>query len=93
MTRALVLVSYDIRCPKRWRRVFAHLKPRGVHQQLSVFLLRLDPVGMASLAADLDALIDPAADSVLIARIDAVAGAPLSLGATAPVPGAQVVIF
>jgi CRISPR/Cas system-associated endoribonuclease Cas2 len=42
VARPLHLVSYDIRCPSRWRRVFGTLKRRGADRQLSVFFVRLE---------------------------------------------------
>lgn len=64
------LVSYDIACPRRWRRVFARLKRAGEPVQLSVFVLRTDAAGAARLEAELRRLIDPAADRLMILPLD-----------------------
>ena len=93
MGRALHLVSYDVRCPKRWRRVFGILRRRGEHRQLSVFLLRLDGVEVRKLSTALSAVIDPTQDSLLIARIDGTASGITELGQGGPMPGARVVVL
>lgn len=64
------LVSYDIACPKRWRRVFRLLQGYGEWMQLSVFRCRLDPRRHARMTAELDELIDTGEDRLLIARLD-----------------------
>jgi len=64
MAQRLWIVSYDVSCPKRWRRVFALMKRKGVHRQLSVFLVRTDAAGQRRLLADLSRLIDPKVDSL-----------------------------
>lgn len=93
MGRALHLVSYDVRCPKRWRRVFGVLHKRGDHRQLSVFLLRLDAPGLRRLCTALSAAIDPAQDSLMIVRIDGAAAGVTELGQGGPLPGARVVVM
>ena len=93
MARALHLVSYDVRCPKRWRRVFGMLQRRGEHRQLSVFLLRLDGSELRALSVALRAAIDPAHDSLLIARIEGAASGVTELGQGGPMPGARVVVM
>ena len=91
--RRLWVVTYDIRDRKRWRRVFRLMEKRGAHRQLSVFLVKADARGIRRLTADLARLIDPLADSVLIAPVDGgTAGDWQSLGLPGPVPGAKVVI-
>ena len=64
------LVSYDIACRKRWRRVFRLLHGYGEWVQLSVFRCRLDSRRRARMAADLHELIDTGEDRLLIARLD-----------------------
>ena len=93
MGRALHLVSYDVRCPKRWRRVFGMLQRRGEHRQLSVFLLRLDVSELRKLSAALSAVIDPVQDSLLIAKIEGAASGVMELGQSGPMPGARVVVL
>lgn len=62
----LYLVSYDIRCPKRWRRVFRTMRGYGEWLQLSVFQCRLDGMSRLRLEADLGEAIDHDEDHVLI---------------------------
>lgn len=91
--RRLYIVSYDIRCPKRWRRVFKYLKRCGTHRQLSVFLVRMEPARACRLAERLSEFIDAEADSVMIGRLDPEAAAPMiDLGVSQPAPGARIVI-
>ena len=42
------LVTYDVSCPKRWRRVYRLLQGYGDWMQLSVFRCRLDPGAAAA---------------------------------------------
>lgn len=53
----LYLVSYDIRCPKRLRRVFRTMRGYGEWLQLSVFQCRLDAMKRLRLEADLTGVI------------------------------------
>lgn len=62
----LYLVSYDIRCPKRWRRVFRTMRGYGEWLQLSVFQCRLDAMNRLRLEADLTEVIHHDEDHVLI---------------------------
>jgi CRISPR-associated protein Cas2 len=60
------VVAYDIRDPKRWRRVFKTMKGYGRWLQLSLFHCRLDGARRAEMAMALEALIDARADHVVI---------------------------
>lgn len=92
--RRLYIVTYDIRCPKRWRRVFKYLKRCGTHRQLSVFLVRMEPARARRLAEKLSEFIDAEADSVMIGAIDTAGAAPMAeLGVAHPDTGARVVIM
>lgn len=64
------LVSYDIACPKRWRRVFRLLQGYGEWVQLSVFRCRLDTRRRARMAEELREATDIDEDRLLIARLD-----------------------
>ena len=64
------LVSYDIACRKRWRRVFRLLQGYGEWVQLSVFRCRLDKRRHARMVAELRETIDADEDRLLIARLD-----------------------
>ncbi len=56
------LISYDITCPRRWRRVFALLKKEGLAVQYSVFSVQASLVQMAGLIERLRPLIAPTDD-------------------------------
>lgn len=62
----LYVVAYDIRDPKRWRRVFKAMKGRGEWLQLSIFQCRLSRRGLAELNAVLSGLIKHDEDHVVI---------------------------
>lgn len=50
----LYIVVYDIRDPKRWRRIYRLMHGYGEWMQLSVFQCRLDRTRHAEMIADLD---------------------------------------
>ena len=62
----LYIVTYDICCDRRWRRVFKTMKGYGEWMQLSVFQCRLDKGKQLQLADALSEIIDPGQDHVLI---------------------------
>lgn len=62
----LYIISYDIREPKRWRRVFKCMKGYGEWLQLSVFQCRLSRMRMIRLEAELAEIINQREDHVLI---------------------------
>jgi CRISPR-associated protein Cas2 len=62
----LIIVTYDIADPKRWRKVFKLMNGYGEWLQLSVFQCRLAPVRLAQLRARLDELIHHQDDHVLL---------------------------
>jgi len=94
MARRLYIVSYDIRSPKRWRRVFARMKRAGSHRQYSVFLVKTDAKGLKTLATDLEQLIDPRVDSILLAPLGrGPADRMTELGVKGEMPGAQLLII
>ena len=66
--RAWYLICYDIRDPKRWRRVFKLLKGYGNSLQYSIFRCRLTKRQSEQLRWELAALLDPA-DSLMIASL------------------------
>lgn len=61
----LWIVTYDVRDPKRWRRVFRAMKGRGEWLQLSVFQCRLSRRGMVELRGALAAIVKHDEDHVL----------------------------
>ena len=64
------LVTYDVSCPRRWRRVFKLLQGYGDWVQLSVFRCRLDPRRRRRMERELRALIDDREDRLMIAKLD-----------------------
>jgi CRISPR-associated protein Cas2 len=56
--RAWYLVCYDIRDPKRWRRVFKLLKGYGYRLQYSIFRCRLTKRQSEQLRWELATLLD-----------------------------------
>lgn len=62
----LYIVTYDVRDPKRWRRVFRIMEGRGEWLQLSVFQCRLSRRGAAELTAALSDVIKHDEDHVVL---------------------------
>ncbi len=62
----LYVVTYDIRDPKRWRRVYRLLQGYGAWLQLSVFQCRLSRKRLIELRAALEERIRGSEDHVLI---------------------------
>jgi CRISPR-associated protein Cas2 len=63
------LVAYDIRAPKRLRRVAKVLEDFGLRVQKSVFIALLDERRFFDLKAALRREIDPAVDEVAFVRL------------------------
>lgn len=81
----IYLVTYDIRCGKRWRKVFKAMKGYGEWLQLSVFQCRLDRTQFLRMMDGLEDVIDKREDHVLvfdIGRADSVNPKVTSLGQT-----------
>ena len=55
------VVAYDIRDPKRLRRVAKTCEDFGCRRQLSIFLCRISAVDLVRLKARLEDIIDPQA--------------------------------
>ncbi len=72
--RQAFVVSYDICCPKRLRRVFRTLRGFGDHVQLSVFRCELSASELVSLRSRLSAEIDHREDQVLFVDVGPVEG-------------------
>jgi CRISPR-associated protein Cas2 len=62
----LYIVAYDIRDPKRWRRVFKAMHGYGEWLQLSVFQCRLSRPRQDELIAAIDQLIHHKEDHVIV---------------------------
>ena len=64
------LVTYDVACSKRWRRVFRLLNGYGDWVQLSVFRCRLDNRRRTLMERELRNVLDEREDRLLIAKLD-----------------------
>ena len=64
--RRSYLVCYDIRDPKRLRRVFKVMKGYGEHWQFSVFFCTLKDIDRVRLQSDLESEMNLKEDQVLI---------------------------
>jgi CRISPR-associated protein Cas2 len=62
----LYIVSYDIRNPRRWRRLFRTMQGFGDWLQLSVFQCRLDKMRALRLEAAIREIVNAREDHVLI---------------------------
>jgi len=62
----LYIVTYDVRDPRRWRRLFRALNGFGDWLQLSVFQCRLDRVRRLRLEALIQEIVNTKEDHVLI---------------------------
>lgn len=67
--RKLYLVTYDIRDPKRLRRVFRTMRNWGNHLQLSVFECELNRTELVRLKASLNEVINSAQDQILLIEL------------------------
>jgi CRISPR-associated protein Cas2 len=79
----LYIVCYDIRDPKRWRRVFKVMNGYGEWLQLSVFQCRLSRKRHAELVALLDNMLHHDADHIVLVDLgpaEAVTPRVVSLG-------------
>ncbi len=65
MSRTNYIVTYDIRNPKRLRRVFKACKDYGLHLQLSVFECDLTGAEKIDFESRLRGLIDSQEDQIL----------------------------
>jgi len=62
----LYVVTYDIRDPKRWRRVYRLMQGYGEWLQLSVFQCRLDRMRLVEMETRLAELIVQEEDHIVI---------------------------
>lgn len=68
--RRLYVVAYDIRDPARLARVLAVIKGYATGGQKSVYECWLDETALAALLAELEAVMDPEVDSLVVVRPD-----------------------
>ena len=72
--RQTFVVSYDVSCPKRLRRVYRLMRGCGDHIQLSVFRCELNPRELVELRARLGQVINHLEDQVLFIDVGPVEG-------------------
>lgn len=65
----LYFITYDIRCPRRWRQIYKIMCGYGEWVQLSVFQCRLDRIGILQLEATLNDHIQHDEDHILIVDV------------------------
>lgn len=69
MSRAALLLCYDIRDPKRLRRVHAYVRKHGMPLQYSVFYLEKSNAEVTSLLRELEDFIDSRVDDIRVYTI------------------------
>lgn len=67
------LISYDVREPRRLRQVAKLLEGYGTRVQYSVFRCRLDPLALEKLHWDLNRIMEPEDDLLVIPLCNACA--------------------
>ncbi|MBX3259469.1 MAG: CRISPR-associated endonuclease Cas2 [Labilithrix sp.] len=72
--RQTFIVSYDISCPKRLRRVYRLMRGWGDHIQLSVFRCEMNARELVELRSRLAHVINNAEDQVLFVDVGPVEG-------------------
>jgi CRISPR-associated protein Cas2 len=88
------VVAYDIRDPKRLRRVAKTCLDFGCRRQLSVFLCRITATDLVRLKARLEDIIEPKEDQVLFIRLCGACAVDFeALGVPTPTYDAQDVVI
>ena len=88
------VVTYDIRHPKRLRRVAKACEDFGCRRQLSVFLCRISAADLVRLKARLEEIIDLQEDQVIFIRLCAMCAVAIeALGVPTPAHDAQDVVI
>jgi CRISPR-associated protein Cas2 len=72
--RQTFIVSYDISCPKRLRRVYRLMRGWGDHIQLSVFRCEMNARELVELRSRLAKIINSVEDQVLFVDVGPVEG-------------------
>ncbi len=67
------LITYDIRDPKRWQKIYKLLKANGLNVQLSCFELDLSQYMLDALLSQIQLLINPKEDVVFAYPINSIA--------------------
>ncbi len=60
------IITYDIRCPKRWRKVYRLLRGHGNRLQYSVFRVRATSTQFERLRWELEALMEEDDDLFIV---------------------------
>jgi len=71
ITEPLWLIAYDVRHPKRWRRLYERLCSVGLRLQYSVFLLSLQDAEIEQLVEDIRTIIVASEDDVRLYHLPA----------------------
>jgi CRISPR-associated protein Cas2 len=88
------VVAYDIRDPKRLRRVAKTCLDFGGRRQLSVFLCRITATDLVRLKTRLEDIIEPKEDQVLFIRLCGMCAAEIeALGVPTPAHDARDVVI
>ena len=88
------IVAYDIRHPKRLRRVAKTCQDFGCRRQLSIFLCRISALDLVRLKARLEEIIDPMEDQVIFIRLCAACAIAVeTLGLPTPAHDAHDVVI
>jgi CRISPR-associated protein Cas2 len=88
------VVAYDIRDPKRLRRVARTCEDFGCRRQLSIFLCRISAVDLVRLKARLEDIIDHKQDQVIFIRLCASCAVDIeALGVPTPAYDARDVVI
>lgn len=88
------VVAYDIRHPKRLRRVAKTCEDFGCRRQLSVFLCRISPTDLIRLKSRLGEIIEPKEDQVIFIRLCGSCAAEIeALGVPTPAHDVQDVVI
>lgn len=91
------LVSYDIKDPKRWRKVYQVMRGCGDRVQYSVFMCLLSSVQKQLLVNQLDAIVKKDEDQVMLINLgrgrDVVKSRMVFIGQPSDIPDRQTLII
>lgn len=95
--RRSYLVCYDIRNPKRLRRIFRIMKGYGEHWQFSVFFCTLKDIDRVRLQSDIESEMNLKEDQVIIIDMgsneDTARNAAMVLGQSLPFENERMVVI
>jgi len=94
--RRSYLVCYDIRDPKRWRKVFKLMKGYGEHWQYSVFFCTLKEIDRVRMQSALEEVMNLKEDQCLILDLGAdeaaAREAAVTIGIALPEGGERMIV-